>query len=91
MLIDIKWWVLFALLGVFAFMLMTRSVRKPLKWMVFGILYTAIGGLALFLLNTVGQYIQFEIPVNPITAFIAGALGIPGIVYLVLVKFVILT
>lgn len=89
--IEMKWWILIALLGIFFFMLMTRSVRKPLKWMSFGILYTAVGGLVLFLLNAVGQYIQFQIPVNPITAFIAGTLGIPGIIYLILVKFVMLS
>jgi len=90
-LVDVKWWLLIALLGILFFMLVTRSVRIPLKWMIFGILYTAVGGLVLFVLNTVGQYLQIQIPVNPITAFIAGVLGIPGIIYLLLVKFVILS
>lgn len=88
--VDIKWWIIIAVVGMLLFMVITRSVREPLKWMSFGILYTAIGGFVLFLLNVVGQYIHFEIPVNPITAFIAGSLGIPGIIYLVLVKFIML-
>lgn len=89
--IDVKWWILIALAGIILFMLITRSLREPLKWMSFGLLYTAVGGLALFLLNLVGKSIDLEIPINPITAFIAGSLGIPGVIYLILVKFMILS
>ena len=88
--IDPRWWILIALLGILLFMGITRSVKEPLKWMSYGVLYTAVGGIVLFLLNLVGQYIDIEIPINPITAFITGSLGIPGLIYLVVVKFVLL-
>lgn len=86
---DVKWWIIAGVIGILLFMVITRSVKEPLKWMGFGVLYTAIGGLILFVLNWVGQYLHFELPINPITAFITGALGIPGFIYLLVVKFIL--
>ena len=60
-----------AVVGILLFMAITRSAREPLKWMVSGVLYTAVGGIGFILLNLVGQYVHLEIPINPITAFIA--------------------
>lgn len=58
---DIKWWV-FALVGaVVVFMVINRSVTQPLYWIWQGFLYSAIGGLVLFLINLVGQYVHFHI------------------------------
>ncbi|TCW39441.1 pro-sigmaK processing inhibitor BofA family protein [Laceyella sacchari] len=85
---DIKWWV-FALVGaVVVFMVINRSVTQPLYWIWQGFLYSAIGGLVLFLINLVGQYVHFHIPINPVTAIVAGMLGAPGVLYLVAVKLI---
>jgi inhibitor of the pro-sigma K processing machinery len=90
-LLEAKWWLLAGVLGILLFMFITRSVKEPFKWMGYGVLYTAVGGLVLFLLNLAGRYIQLEIPINPITAFITGVLGLPGVVYLSVVKFIFIT
>jgi inhibitor of the pro-sigma K processing machinery len=84
--LDIGWWGWAAGGGLFLFMILSRSVIRPLKWIWYGIIYTAVGALALFLLNLAGELVQFRIPINPVTAFITGVLGLPGLLYLVLVK-----
>lgn len=85
-LMDIKWWILFAVIGLLLFILINRSVKKPFKWIGMGFLYSAVGAVILLVINWAGQWISFQLPINPITAFITGFLGLPGILYLVLVK-----
>lgn len=88
--LEPKWWILVGVLGICLFMVITRSVKEPLKWMSYGVLYTAVGGVVLYLLNLAGSYIHIELPINPITAFITGSLGLPGLIYLLIVKFIFL-
>ncbi|MGI6474871.1 MAG: pro-sigmaK processing inhibitor BofA family protein [Thermoactinomyces vulgaris] len=87
-LLEYQWWVVTGLLGVMFFMVINRSVKKPLVWMGKGMLSTAVGALVLFVLNLLGQYVQIHIPINLWTAFVTGCLGIPGIAYLVAVKII---
>jgi len=49
-------------------------------------LHIIIGAIILFLFNLIGQLIQFEIPLNPITALIVGLLGIPGFISLLIIR-----
>ena len=72
--------------GLVLFMILSRSVIRPLKWLWYGLIYTAVGAVVLFLLNLAGGLVDFRIPINPVTAFITGVLGLPGLLYLVLVK-----
>lgn len=83
---EIGWWGAAAAGGAFLFMLLSRSFIKPLRLIWFSLLYTAVGALVLFLLNLAGEWVDFRLPINPVTAFITGVLGVPGLVYLILVK-----
>ncbi|QBK12921.1 pro-sigmaK processing inhibitor BofA [Thermoactinomyces vulgaris] len=87
-LLEYQWWMAAGLLGVVFFMMINRSVKKPLVWLGKGVLSTAVGALVLFVLNLLGQYVQIHIPINLWTAFVTGCLGIPGIAYLVAVKII---
>lgn len=84
--VEIGWWAVAAASGIFLFMLLSRSFIKPLRLIWFSVLYTAVGALVLFLLNLAGEWVDFRVPINPVTAFITGVLGVPGLVYLILVK-----
>jgi inhibitor of the pro-sigma K processing machinery len=83
-------WILLFVVGVVVFMIMNRSIKQPLQWMIYGLLYTAVGGIVLFLVNLLGQQFSFHIPINPITAMITGVLGLPGFLCLVAVRFFVL-
>ena len=81
-------WTVGAIVGgmVVVFML-TAYAAKPLKWMWLGILYTAVGAVAL-LFGPTGSADsgEFHLPINPVTAFVTGVLGWPGLLCLVVIK-----
>ena len=72
--------------GIILIYLVGRMFLMPIK-LIFRLVYNAlIGGAMLWLLNFVGTYIGFNIPINPITALVAGFLGLPGVILLILFK-----
>ena len=88
--LDIKWWFLIGAVVLVLFIMMNHSIKKPFILAWYGILYSVVGGLVLFLVNFVGQYVHLSIPINMVTAFITGILGLPGVIYLAVVKLVLL-
>jgi inhibitor of the pro-sigma K processing machinery len=74
------------LFGILLIYFIGRLFLMPLR-LVFRLIYNGIiGGLMLWGLNFIGGYFGFTIAINPITALIAGILGIPGVILLVLFK-----
>lgn len=72
--------------GIVLIYLLGRMFLMPIK-LIFRLIYNAlIGGAMLWVLNYAGAYIGFNIAVNPITALIAGFLGLPGVVLLIIFK-----
>jgi inhibitor of the pro-sigma K processing machinery len=84
--VNWSWWLAGGVGGLLVLMVVSRSLLQPLYWLWYGILYTCIGALILFVLNLAGEWIDFRLPINPVTAFIAGALGLPGVACLIVVK-----
>ncbi|SDC96581.1 inhibitor of the pro-sigma K processing machinery [Melghirimyces thermohalophilus] len=83
---ELQWWMAAAVAGVVIFMVVSRSLTKPIRWIWYSLVYTAVGAVVLFLLNLAGEWINFRIPVNPVTSLITGLLGLPGLVCLIVVK-----
>ena len=74
------------LFGILLILFIGKIFLMPLK-LVFKLLYNGvIGGIMLYVINFVGSHFGFTIALNPVTALVAGFLGIPGIVLLILVK-----
>lgn len=72
--------------GIILIYLIGRIFLMPLK-LIFRLIYNGIiGGIMLWVVNIVGGYIGFAIGINVITALIAGFLGIPGVILLILFK-----
>lgn len=71
-------------------LVLTAYAAKPLKWLWLGAVYTGVGALALFLVNWIGSQWGFHLPINLVTAFITGVLGLPGLICLILVKVLII-
>lgn len=57
-----------------------RMMLAPLKKILKLMINSIIGGLILMLINILGAGFGIAIPINMITALIAGLLGLPGIV-----------
>ncbi len=72
--------------GIVLIYFIGRMFLMPIK-IIFRLIYNGlVGGAMLWILNYGGAYIGFNIAVNPITALVAGFLGLPGVVLLILFK-----
>lgn len=76
---------LFLLLALFLTIL-----AKPIKWVLKLLLNALIGFIILFIVNFFGGFIGINITVGWISALVAGILGIPGVILLILVETFIL-
>lgn len=48
-----------------------------------------VGGIALIVLNFIGGFIGISIGVNPITALVVGVLGVPGVILLLVIQYIL--
>ncbi|QDR82893.1 pro-sigmaK processing inhibitor BofA family protein [Sporomusa termitida] len=72
--------------GIILIYLIGRMFLMPIK-LVFKLIYNGlVGGIMLWVVNLVGGYFGFTIGINAITALVAGFLGLPGVVLLILFK-----
>ena len=63
-----------------------RIFYKPIK-LIFKLIYNGlIGGAMLWAVNFFGGHVGFMIAINPLTALVAGFLGLPGVILLILFK-----
>lgn len=61
----------------------------PLKWILKFIFNGIIGGIVLWLLNLAGGLIGITVTINPITALTVGFLGIPGIILVLILQYIL--
>lgn len=88
LLLGIDWRVVVAYgLGVLLVYLFARLLVLPLKFALQLIGNAVVGVVLLILFNAVGAFWGFHLPLNPVTAVIAGMLGVPGILLLVALKY----
>lgn len=72
--------------GIILIYLIGRMLTMPIR-IVLKLIYNGlVGGIVLWVVNYIGAYFSFTIGINPITALIAGFLGIPGVILLILFK-----
>ena len=61
----------------------------PVKF-ILRLLYNGIiGGLMLWALNLAGSFFGLRVAINPVTALIAGFLGIPGVLLIVVLNYIL--
>ena len=67
---------------IVAVYVLIKIIAAPIK-KIFKLLLNAVCGLLLlFIANFIGGFFNFAIPVNLLTCIIAGAFGIPGVIFL---------
>ena len=64
-----------------------RLCLVPVKWFWKIGINSLCGFACLWLLNLISGFTGILFPINPVTASIAGFLGIPGIIFLVFVQY----
>lgn len=71
-------------------LVVTRLVMGPFKNVSRLILNCAIALSALLLLNLIGGYVGFHLPLNPVTVTGLSILGVPGLLLLSAMSFLLL-
>jgi len=82
-------WGIVILVGILLIVFFGQSFLKLSKWIWYGILHMIVGGIMIYILNLIGGFLQFHIPLNPITAITIGILGLPGLISFFVVRFLI--
>lgn len=78
--------VLAFIFGLFLLYLIGILLVIPIKIIMKLVVNGIIGGILLLLVNLVGGFLGLTIAINPLTAIIAGFLGIPGIILLLILQ-----
>ena len=78
-----------ALVGLFLLVAVVRLLRRPLKLALRVVLNSALGLLALWLLDSTAPVTGLTLGVNWFNALTVGVLGVPGLGLLLLVKWVL--
>jgi inhibitor of the pro-sigma K processing machinery len=82
--------ILAGVLVLIVLLVITRLIMGPLKHVSRLILNCAIAITALLLLNLIGGYIGFHLPMNPVSVAGVTILGVPGLLLLSAMSFLLL-
>ncbi len=73
---------------VIAMIIVARLLAWPLKKILKLILNIVIGLCLILLVNVFGASIGLTIPFNIVTALVAGILGVPGVIVLIILHYI---
>lgn len=76
-------------IGLLLLMILGHVVMKPVRWVFKIAFHSALGFIMLWGINLAGGYFGFSLPINLFTALIAGFLGVPGIILLIIFRYMI--
>ena len=69
--------------------LLLRLLKKPIKWAFKLLLHALFGYIFLFAFNLVGSFVGISLQINWLSAIISGVFGIPGVVVLLILKYIL--
>lgn len=72
-----------------AIIIIAKILAWPFKLILKLIVNIILGGLLLLFVNTIGAGFGLHIPFNAITALVSGILGIPGVILLIILQYII--
>ncbi|MBO8164841.1 MAG: pro-sigmaK processing inhibitor BofA family protein [Brevibacillus sp.] len=87
---PIEYVVAIVIVGFLFVVAASKSVMTPLRWAGVAALNLVIGAVLLFFANLLGEMAGFRVPINPVTALIAGFLRLPGLIALVIIKLLVM-
>lgn len=83
---DFNWNIIAYLSCICFLFLFGRIFVKPLKFILKLVLNSILGGLTIYLINIIGTSFDFHIGLNVFTSILVGLLGLPGAIFLIIVK-----
>ena len=77
------------LIPLLLLMLLLKLLVLPIRWFWKVFVNSACGFLCLWLLNSISAFTGVAFPINSVTALIAGFLGLPGILLLGILQWIL--
>lgn len=74
------------LIGLIILFFLGKFFIVPMRIIIKLIFNSILGGIAILIINFIGNFLNFSIALNVFTAFIIGALGIPGVLLIIVLK-----
>jgi len=88
--LGLQWDVIAAYaLGLILLYVIGWLLLVPLKMLLKFIYNGMIGGVMLWVLNLVGGFFGIAVTINPITALVTGIFGIPGVILILLLQYLL--
>jgi len=81
--------VLAYVLGLILTFAICRIFIKPLKLLLKLLINGIIGGFILAAVNFLGGFAGVSVIINPLSALIAGVLGVPGVILVILLQYIL--
>lgn len=78
--------IFFYIVGIIFLFFLGRMFIGPMKIVVKLVYSCLLGGITILIINLIGGVFDFYIELNPLTSFMIGTLGIPGICLTVALK-----
>ena len=81
-------YLIYAFIGIIILCLFTKLLKWPIKIImngVIGVIILYVANLIIANLSLVGINVNFSLPINPISALIAGFFGVPGVIVLIII------
>lgn len=75
--------------GILLVLAFGKALKVPLRLVLKLIINGLLGGAVILLINLAGQYIGFHISLNIFSAMIVGTLGLPGVILLIILKYLL--
>ena len=75
--------------GILVVMALGKKLKIPVQFALKLLVNALLGGAVILLINLLGQYINFHISLNVFSALIAGILGLPGVIVLIILKYLL--
>ena len=69
--------------------LLLKLLKKPIKWALKIFLHALFGFVFLFVFNFLGDFVGLSLDLTWVNAIVTGVLGVPGVVLLLLIKYIL--
>ncbi len=79
-------WLLILIISVGLLAIILARVKLDVRWFGYGLLQLVLSAIALYILNGVGLFGDFYIPINAATVATIAVLGLPGLGLIAAIK-----
>ena len=77
------------LIGVAILFIVLKLLALPMKLIIKLVINGIVGGIIIFVVNLIGANFGFVIDLNWITALLVGFLGVPGVIIVAILQFIL--